>query len=155
MRRVTVYGLPQPQGSKRIGRNRSTGRAVVLDDPAGLEGWRRQLAHACRHARTGEPIDAPVAVVADFTMPRAQRDRVGDVWHARRPDVDKLARAALDSLVNAEVLVDDGRVAGLLTQTRLAGASDALEQPGLELTVLELARQTRYRLTLAAVELAA
>lgn len=50
----------------------------------------------------------------------------------KRPDIDKLARAALDAITSAGVFRDDSQVTQLAAMKRLAGVD---EVPGLHLSI--------------------
>ncbi|URM87009.1 RusA-like resolvase [Arthrobacter phage Basilisk] len=113
-------GVPLPQGSKRIGRNRATGAPVLIDDNAELKGWREVVDFTARRVVKGrEVIDAPCAVDLSFYMPRPKGHYRADgvtlrasapaLWCAVKPDVDKLSRAVLDSLTTAGVWTEDSR----------------------------------------------
>ncbi|ALY08885.1 RusA-like resolvase [Arthrobacter phage Galaxy] len=113
-------GVPLPQGSKRIGRNRATGSPVLIDDNAALKSWREVVDHYARQAVKGrERLDEPCAVDLTFYMPRPAghyrkdgvtlRASAPALWCAVKPDVDKLSRAVLDSLTSAGVWAEDSR----------------------------------------------
>lgn len=113
-----VIGLPSPQGSKRAFVNKHTGRAAIVDaNPAPLRDWRSAMRQAAADAMgdTCAPyFTGPVAVRLTFRLPRpasVKRD-----WPSVPPDVDKLARAALDALTQVGVWEDDARVVQLLAQ---------------------------------------
>jgi Holliday junction resolvase RusA-like endonuclease len=132
----TAVGEPAPQGSKRIGRNRA-GRPIILDDnDAKKTTWRETIHHAALFAMredryTADLAFVPVAVTVVFYFER----RSGDYGTGRnagvvkekapnlktsKPDVDKLARAVLDSLTTAGVVVDDAQVAQLTVRKQYA-----------------------------------
>lgn len=118
MIRFDVPGLPAPQGSKTaVVRG---GRAVVLEGKGpGRQrhvDWRTAVATVARAHAPERPIDGPVAVTIDFRLPRSKSwpKRLGDpAWHTTAPDLDKLARAVLDSLTHAGLIADDARVVRL------------------------------------------
>lgn len=137
---VTVTGhQPRAQGSKRLGRHRSTGKPLILEQSdAAVRTWRNLVTFHAVAALRGQPLHGPVQVTGTFTMPRPA-SRADDHWHDTRPDVDKLSRAVLDALTDALVFVDDGRVARLGPLDALyAGAAGALPEPGAVITVREL-----------------
>lgn len=107
-----VPGTPVPQGSKTafvVGK-----RAVVTDaNRAKLKPWRATVADYADIART---FAGPVSVTLLFILPRPQRPR----WDtpAVKPDIDKLARAALDGLTDGGLLEDDARVIDLNVKKR-------------------------------------
>jgi Holliday junction resolvase RusA-like endonuclease len=125
-----VLGDPKPQGSKRAIMPKHGTQPVVIESAGQpLKDWRRAMTDAAREARGDAPtIDAPVAVSLAFRLvaPKARR------WPfpAVAPDIDKLARAALDSLTQSRVIRDDARVVQLHCTKVYEGP---LEPPGLVL----------------------
>jgi Holliday junction resolvase RusA-like endonuclease len=131
-----VVGLPSPQGSKRaFVRN---GRANLVEVAgAALKDWRTSV--TVRAAEAAREVDwyvleGPVAVEVLFRLPRP-KSRPLDVWHAVRPDVDKLARAVLDAVSSARLWVDDCQVADLRAWKRYATAE---QPPGASIAVREV-----------------
>lgn len=110
-----VPGVPVPQGSKR-----HVSRDVLVESARMLGPWRSTVTLAARQAHRGPIVDGPVRVSCEFVFPWPKRwhrtnGEVKDdapVRHATRPDADKLARAALDSLTGV-VFRDDGQVCDL------------------------------------------
>lgn len=105
-----VLGDPKPQGSKRAIMPRHGTQPVVIESAGQpLKDWRRAMTDAAREAR-GEaaPILTPVAVHLAFRLacPRSPKWAFPGV----APDLDKLIRAALDSLTAARVIRDDALV---------------------------------------------
>lgn len=107
----TVGGIPVPQGSKRAFVVK--GRAVLADvNSKALKAWRKDVAAAAAGAYAGRAtLDEPVAVRVRFVFERPKT--VKREHMAVAPDVDKLARAVLDSLTSAAVYRDDSRVVHL------------------------------------------
>ena len=116
-----VPGVPQPQGSTKAFRHRTTGRVMVTSDNARLRPWRDAVCWHARQALAGRgALVGPVAVAVEFRFrrpaghfgkrglrPAAPRE------HVVRPDLDKLARAVLDALNEAGVWRDDAQVVEL------------------------------------------
>lgn len=131
-----VLGDPKPQGSKRAIMPKHGTQPVVIESAGtALKDWRRAMTDAAREARgEADCIDAPVAVSLAFRcrMPGSPRW----AWPAVPPDLDKLARAALDSLTAARVIRDDARVVQLhVTKTYETASSP----PGLICKVWRIA----------------
>lgn len=139
-------GVPMPQGSKKIGRNRATGRPLLIDDNAALAGWREVLDFQGRQAIKGKPkIGVACAVDLAFYLPRPAghykkdgltlRATAPAVWCLVKPDLDKLERAVLDSLTTAGVWADDSRAVILRSSKRYAGLP---HQAGVSILVTPL-----------------
>ena len=143
---VAVAGTPRPQGSKRIGRaGRGPGaRPILLDDSPGLKAWRGEVVLELERALVDVPseldpmFEGPVRVELLFVHDRPKADRSGARWREARPDVDKLARGALDALTMAGVIGDDSQVAELVARKVLALPA---ESAGLVLTVSYLSHE--------------
>lgn len=104
-----VVGAPVTQGSKRALLPRGQTRPVIVDDNrAALKSWRRLITELAREAWPRPPIDGPVAVGLAFKLARPQRPQW--LFPAVKPDIDKLARAALDAITDARVWRDDAQV---------------------------------------------
>lgn len=109
---IRVTGIPIPQGSKTarvVG-----GRAVMWDSNPQLRDWRENVQlNAWQPTIDNKPDPCPeaVAVTIWFYLPKpktVKRDRP-----SVKPDIDKLARAVLDSMTNAGVWNDDSQVVEL------------------------------------------
>jgi len=130
---VFVPGEPQPKGSTRAFVNKRTGRANVTNDNADTKPWQATVASFVRD-NIGSAIPIPegqVWIGLEFVMPRrkAEPKRVTPA-HTRKPDVDKLARAILDSLTGL-IYADDAQVVGF---TRLFKRTAEIgEQPGVHI----------------------
>jgi hypothetical protein len=151
-----VAGDPAPEGSYDPLVNPRTGRAqVVPSNAAWLDVWRDAVQDAAK-AHTGSgwvPVDGPLVVDLEFSMPRGKRP-ASRVWASTPPDLSKLVRATEDALnpvrppaVNRRtgkvrkprhprppwqgLWVDDARVVAFRSLlARYAGAPGALAVPG-------------------------
>jgi Holliday junction resolvase RusA-like endonuclease len=139
-----VPGEPQPQGSTKAFKHRHTGVVMVTSDNARLRPWRDAVCWHARQAVAGRgPLVGPVRVVLDFrfTRPRGHFGKRGlrpaaPKEHVVRPDVDKVARAALDALGEAGVWRDDNQVVLLQARKRYASHS------GLSVEVIPVTAST-------------
>lgn len=147
----TVRGTPVPQGSKTAMPNRRPGgRPLLVDDNAKvLKPWRKAVREAAERAveyRQSGPIAAddvlppyrgPLTVDVVFTMPKpVGAPKTRRTYPAVRPDGDKLLRAVLDALTDAEVYVDDGQVCRAVAVKAYPGEHPrALMQPGIHVVV--------------------
>jgi Holliday junction resolvase RusA-like endonuclease len=132
---VYVEGTPAPQGSKSIGRNRRTGRPVLIESSKAVKPWRAAVVEAVAEVvetRGWEPVDGPATVTVVFYL---ARPKSVPKWRTRpwvKPDLDKLTRSTLDALTTARALEDDARVVRLvLDKFYAAGATP----PGALITV--------------------
>lgn len=106
----TALGQPQPAGSKRAFRHKSTGRVLVVDANAKSKPWQAVVASAGSEAMNGsELLDGPLFVAMRFFQPHPKSHyRTGKhstllrdsapMFPAGRPDVLKLARGVEDAL---------------------------------------------------------
>ena len=119
---VTVFGKPQPAGSKRAFVNPRTKRAVVVDDAKGSRPWKQEVAGAALDACGGEPVllDGALILTVRFHLTRPKGHyRTGRNVHllrdsapgypAVKPDATKLLRAVEDALTGI-VWRDDAQV---------------------------------------------
>ena len=138
-----VPGLPIAQGSKSF-KGLRNGKPVLAESAKGLEPWRRSIELLARRA-TGYSrpmLDTPVTVLIEFSFPRPKA-RAGELRHATMPDVDKLARAVLDSLTAAQVLADDGRVSDLVATKRYGDAGAYIVVSTGELDLAAIVKNAR------------
>jgi Holliday junction resolvase RusA-like endonuclease len=119
--RLTVYGVPAPKGSRTLAR-RADGSVFTRPAANGEHRWMHAVAEVARWraAQDVGPLpDAPYAVRLDFAMPRPKRPAHD---HPTRGDIDKLARAVLDGLVQGGLLSDDRHVVVLEASKTWAAA---------------------------------
>ena len=134
---VEVSGKPRPQDSAWIGKNGNFRPAAK-----GLTEWKNDIARAAFVASHNQPDltfarDDPVSVSIQFYYgrPTTHFRRVkgtpilkddAPVAKTTVPDVDKLARAVLDGLVQGGVLPDDKQVSSLVAE-KSWGHTDRVE----------------------------
>ena len=129
---ITVIGLPAPQGSKR-----HVGNGRMVESSKAVGPWREAVRAETQLAMKGlTPLQGALWVTLDFALPRPKghTGRRGlrmsaPLWPATRPDIDKLARAALDGLVAGGALPDDARVCRLEVEKSYA---DDEHPPGMQ-----------------------
>jgi len=127
--RFEVRGLPVAQGSLRAFRTRG-GYPVITSTAKGLAAWRRLVADVAQRHAPPEPWDGPLAVELSFRLPKPKSAAKRKRWPDKRPDLDKLARAALDAITHV-VIRDDSHVVRLL-------AGKDYGPPGVVVTVVRL-----------------
>ncbi len=111
----SVLGTPITQGSMSVFRGK-----IVHQKSRELTAWRNAINKACRAIM--EPLEGPVIVDVTFRL-QSPRSAPRALPHVR-PDVDKLARAALDGLTGA-AFADDAQVVRL-TATKEYGPPGAV-----------------------------
>lgn len=141
--RCRVDGVPVQQGSMRgfvvAGKAGARPRAVLVSDNKDtLRAWRSQIAFEARQAQPGFFVSAmPLLLVARFELPRpktAKRGASGAELAAKRPDLDKLARAVLDALTG--IWFSDDSLIVELACSKVVCAEGA--RPGLDVELWRL-----------------
>ena len=114
-------GTPIPQGSKTVAQH--GGRAWVRDANAGkLKPWRENVATAARVSHSGARLDGHLSVDMLFLLPRPTS--AIRPYPSVKPDLDKLVRAVMDGITDADVWADDARVVELWTAKAYAADGD-------------------------------
>lgn len=109
-------GVPVAQGSKR-----HVGRGVMVETAKGLQPWRDSVMAAVLRVGAAVRFHGPVEVSMAFFFPRPANHygtgkNAGNLkesaprFKQSAPDIDKLARAVLDAVVQSGVLQDDSLV---------------------------------------------
>lgn len=136
---VEIRGAPVPQGQIR---SLGKGRPSVHGNAEKLLPWRDHVQFAIEASMAvpsvnSWPYTGPVEVLAAFTMKKpTSAPKRRKTWPITRPDLDKLARAALDALTNAGAVRDDSQVVTLLARKLYPNEHpDALPAPGLRLVL--------------------
>ena len=112
--RIVVRGIPAAQGSKR---HVGGGRMVEMSRAVGP--WREAVRAETQRAMNGDgPMQGPLRVNLLFTLPRPKSASRKVAYPAKRPDLDKLARAVLDGLTAGGAWADDGQVVTLVAHKR-------------------------------------
>lgn len=109
-----IEGKAAPKGSKRAGRNRHTGRLMLIeaahDD---VKAWQTAVLAAVweqtrgksEHTETG-----PVLVDITFWMQRPKSKVLWRPFPTTKPDRDKLERSTHDALTTSNLIVDDSQI---------------------------------------------
>ena len=132
-----TIGIPAPQGSKR-----HVGNGRLIESCKALKPWREQCI-ADSLSLSIPTIHGPVSIslVFRFQRPKSHYNSKGQLkpsapqYKTSKPDIDKLARAILDSLTLARVIQDDAQCFLLTAQKRFCVAQ---EPPGVMITVMDL-----------------
>ena len=116
MIQIRVNGIPAPQGSKKAFVNKASGRVNMVESSKAVRPWREAVRAEAQlalgqlgHGEIPAP-GTPTAVEIQFRLPRPRSAPKRVMLPARRPDLDKLARAVLDGLVAGGALGDDAQV---------------------------------------------
>jgi len=117
----TVVGRPATQGSK------VRTRFGMRESSTTLEPWREAVRHEARLAMGDrEAMVGPLRVSLSFKLARAKSNRATWPIGQRSGDVDKLARAVLDALTQADVWGDDAQVVDLRVHKSFGDRPSAL-----------------------------
>jgi crossover junction endodeoxyribonuclease RusA len=126
----TVYCTPQPQGSaKGFAFKRKSGKmgVAITSDNVKLKPFRSEMARMAFYSQGSDShpaTEGPVRLELDFyfTKPKSAKKRV---HHTVKPDLDKLARAALDSFTGI-LYSDDAQVCEMALR-KLYGVPERVE----------------------------
>ncbi|HEY0838857.1 MAG TPA: RusA family crossover junction endodeoxyribonuclease [Vulgatibacter sp.] len=134
-----VPGLPQPKGSTRSFKHRTTGRIVTRADNAeSLEPWQTAIGWRAKAAGvrlSRGPVEIDCTFI--FARPKGHFGARGLLRpsaperHLVKPDADKLLRAVLDALTKI-AYVDDAQVVSAWACKRYATEGEA---PGVAIEV--------------------
>ena len=128
-----IPGTPVPQGSKTVYR----GRAVEANPRT--KKWREVMRK--HHLATSQALGAPLLLGAFqaslrfvFTEPKSGALFQGNLTpiHGVKPDLDKLARAVMDSLTSGGIIEDDARC------HRLEAVKEYGDKPGVHIHLTQI-----------------
>lgn len=103
----TVFGTPQPAGSKKGFVNPKTGKVIITDDAKKSRPWKTDVAQAAGVAMDGRALKrGPLSAQFVFLRKRPQShlNKAGEVragadrYPTTKPDLLKLTRAAEDAM---------------------------------------------------------
>lgn len=135
--RFTVIGLPAPKGSTKafIVKGKNGPRAVTTGDNRNTKGWQQTIQN-CAALELLRPQhfeffiqEGAIACELTFFLPRPKSLLVKSkafrtIPHTKKPDLDKLARAAKDALSRV-VWSDDAQVTDLIAKKRYCAPGEA------------------------------
>jgi Holliday junction resolvase RusA-like endonuclease len=120
MIKVVARGVPSPQGSKKFipRKNKATGAItggnLVDANPEKLATWRETVRSECQRLIETDPsvfpLEGPLVMSVVFTLPRPKSLPKKYTIPEKKPDLDKLLRATLDSLKDGGIYKDDAQV---------------------------------------------
>lgn len=115
----TIAGAPMAKGRPRF--SRKIGRAYTPDKTVKYETYLRTMLANDMNKAGLEPIEGPVSVRVVFTMPEpksmAKKLKGLELPHVKKPDLDNMLKAVLDSM-NQVVVKDDSQVFKIETEKR-------------------------------------
>jgi crossover junction endodeoxyribonuclease RusA len=113
---ILVYGIPQPKGSKTAFVRGN--RAVLVDGRRGpareaFTSWKEAVMHRAAEAMDGRSLyEGPLQCHIAFGLRRPPSTPKRITAPAKKPDLDKLARAVLDAMTSF-VYHDDAQIVDL------------------------------------------
>lgn len=115
---VIVEGVPKAQPRPRAC---ARGKFVTMYDPGTARLWKATVKNGIRAVWNGQPYGGPLHVTIGFLMPRpkwhltpkGKLKLTAPYHHTGKPDVDNLAKAALDAMTDLGVWRDDSQVSHL------------------------------------------
>ncbi len=131
---IRVLGEPVAKGRPRVT------KSGVTFTPGKTRRWEQVAALLAQEQMAGRAVlDGPleVTVVAEWEVPaswpkwKTEMARDGGVAHTSRPDLDNVAKAAVDAL-NGVVFRDDSQIVSLIVHKRYG------VKPGLVIRVAEM-----------------
>lgn len=127
MTKFTVYGRPQPQGSTRAFLPKGSHRPIITSDNKHLRPFRQQVSQTAVIELRGQIMakETPVIVRVTFYFAKPRSAPRKRTEPCVKPDLDKLARAALDSLTGI-AYEDDAQVVQLEAR-KMYGSPERIE----------------------------
>ena len=126
---LIVFSVPGvPIAQPRIKATAIGGYARVYT-PKTADAYKASVAIAFKTAYGGNPIDGPVHVSIEFVMSRPKsmiwrKREMPSEWHTKKPDIDNLAKAAIDALYGL-AWIDDSQVCSMSITKRIASGSES------------------------------
>lgn len=121
---IHVYGIPQAQGSMRAFLIKGQNRPIVTYDNKKTKPWKQEISGTAKALMAKEKLERcekgeiHISCRFFFEKPKSTPARV--TAKVTKPDVDKLARAVLDSLTGI-VFRDDAQVTSLAASKAFCG----------------------------------
>ena len=103
-----IPGIPVPQGRPRFARK---GKFVSVYTDQKTRTWREYVTVMAREHRPEFPLEGALTITLKFKMPRPKSLPKKVIHHIKRPDLDNLAKAVIDSLGDAKVFKKDSQFA--------------------------------------------
>jgi Holliday junction resolvase RusA-like endonuclease len=119
---IRVEGRPAPKGSRIVGitKNGDTyTRAASKFEKPWMDAVKKATQTVMRHHR---PVPPPYEVELEILVATVRTPRYA---YPVRPDIDKVARATIDGMVNGGALSDDSHVTALTVSKRYVTPGEA------------------------------
>ena len=129
--------MPVSQGNHRVRMGRGGGRAKIYESTKGHAAWRSTVQQWANLARSRFKIEAsnrPIKADYHFFLPCTKGTHVPGAYAKTKPDLSKLVRAVEDSISDAGIWVDDGRVVVSSETKRYCRKG---QEPGVEVELFE------------------
>jgi Holliday junction resolvase RusA-like endonuclease len=129
----TVTGQPQPKGSARAFMPKGWTRPIITSANPNLKQWEATIKGELQRVMADTPrdvlnelYDAPVSVTLIFRVarPKSLAKRVTEA--TKKPDLDKLARGAIDAL-SGVLFRDDAQVVAINARKQYAESAAQLD----------------------------
>jgi len=97
MKRITfrIIGNPAAKGRPRFARR---GNFVKTYTPKKTESWENFIRLQAIRYKPESLIDGPIKMQLDFYLPRPKSLSKKVIYHAKKPDIENLAKSVLDAL---------------------------------------------------------
>jgi Holliday junction resolvase RusA-like endonuclease len=132
---ITVYGMPGPQGSKKLVGRDGKGRGILVESSKKVKPWRQTVGAAAIEAMGGAGcgVMGPIAVDMIFTLPKPKNaPKRSTTYPSKKPDLSKLIRSTEDALTDVGAIEDDARIVCTWAQKVYPGeGTDSLPVPGV------------------------
>jgi Holliday junction resolvase RusA-like endonuclease len=134
----TVFGKPEPKGSTRAFVPKGWTRPIITSANPSLKDWEGTIRDELQRVmKVSDPVllatifDAPLMLSLVFHLPRPKSAPKRQTEPTKKPDLDKLVRAAVDAL-STVLFRDDAQVVGTHSRkvyARTAAQLEILVQP--------------------------
>lgn len=136
---ITVFGLPGPQGSKKLAGRDSKGRGILVESSKKVKPWRQAVEVAAIEAMGGAGLGVmgPIAVDMIFTLPKPKSaPKRMATYPCKKPDLSKLVRSTEDALTCIGAIEDDARIVCTVSRKVYPGEGiDSLPVPGVVIRI--------------------
>lgn len=132
MIRFFVSGIPVPKGSTKS--FYTGGKVITTNANRRTKDWEMRIATEAQRQEGARILEGPIHVGLFFKLSKPKSARKKDIVPVKRPDLDKLVRAAFDALTGI-LMRDDSQVVSLAAEKKYALPT---EMPGVRIYVGEL-----------------